>query len=199
VALLSIYLAAPSEDLKSTILSLLASLDLSAGDTRTEAIRILAGGILEESELARVWPQFPESRAMANAFEAHRSQSKREGNHWKTAIAFEGDGRFLTLKSFLLARSSEDAQDWQGVIDACDKTMHPRSISDWGWASLLGPCLIKSGKAAERLQQVDVARKFYQRLLRVRSRAGADDAFVVSAQEGLARLATETNKGRQAN
>ena len=191
-ALLASNMGEPSSYSKDVILRNIESVaPADSEEYRVHGLRVLVAGLLDEPGLLdeRQRSYTPGARAMSRAFEAHRRGNyEREATLWQTAIRFDADGRFLTLKNYLPARAHRSAENWDGVIDACYEATHPRALSDWGWTSLVAPCLVWSGEAATRLGKTEAAHGHYERLLKIRDRASNDDPFVSTARLALAEL-----------
>ncbi len=163
-------------------------------DLYVQSSLALLGGALEDSEvLTRALnSSVPEARAIAEAFTAEGEQRFTDAAAaWQRARDFAGDGRYRPVESFFLARVLRAADDHQGVVDACDDVIDPRIMETWSWGTSVGPCLLWSGDATASLDQVDRARSFYKRLVRLRTKAPEDDPLLTAARASLTRLSVQ--------
>ncbi|HSD89685.1 MAG TPA: tetratricopeptide repeat protein, partial [Kofleriaceae bacterium] len=130
---------------------------------------------------------FPQAVAAATAILADtRRDAKAAAQAWRQVIELDDDGRIALYARTALALDLAQLADHPGVIAACDEVITPRAFT-WGWAKNVGPCLRASAEAATALGRSDEARRYWQRLLALRSKARNDDELVRAARAGLAR------------
>jgi tetratricopeptide (TPR) repeat protein len=130
---------------------------------------------------------FPQAVAAATAIVADtRRDARAAAQAWRQVIALDDDGRIALHARTALALDLAELGDHAGVIAACDEVITPRAFT-WAWSNGVGPCLRASAEAATALGRSDEARRYWQRLLALRSRAPADDELVRAARAGLAR------------
>ena len=134
---------------------------------------------------------YPEVSAVARAFLAeHGGDLTAAAAAWREALASVGNGRFMHRELFELARVLRASGNAEATLAACHDALMP-PLFDWGWAARAATLALWYGDAAAALGKREEARWGWERVLRWRAAAPADDPLVTDARAGLAGLGAD--------